>query len=670
MVLGAVLLSAVLYLAPGLSVLSLLDLGPVPLGRRLFAGLCVSLVVVPYGYLVASLFGHVTPHSIHLVVVSVAFGLVGAVLRNRRLRPQLSLAPPVARPTRLESLVVWALLLAFAALANIPRLDMFLAGGATRSIPLWDETWHLAQLVSVARSGIPPDHYLFPTVRLAYYYSAWIYPGISGGASIGLSLARAMAIHSWVISFAFAGLAYLILQRLVRTAPARLLGMSFFTILGGLDLFASLPSISQIDWWQARASWLVSHQQISQWITLYEWVPQHLSAGALFLMGLWLWRSLPDGSTIRNAALAALLGLSFSTSPFVFAAEVLAVGIVFFHERRSLVERMRRTPWPAFAFGAVLLVCVVVPALPLTRAYLLHESGISLNDWRVPLVEALRGGQAAYAPLDRALTLLGLPIIAFAVGFIELGAPLLLYVAWWIIRLTRRPDSTWSSLDILLALQPPLFFCLTILVQDSGGGGLSMRGMIPSQALICLAAAIALDDGVPWLNSNSVRRLGLAYMLAGFIVAQGSSAAAEWRDNSADLLKWMWSGRPGERVFPYIEWLNTNSPMEALILEQGCPDVDTPEYRWLERRRIVLPECAATMGLFERDRDFTILSEWREYREISTRAGGSTLELLGLLDIPGKDSLPVYEVVWPEQPLPSTGTLVYADAMVKVFRIH
>ena len=31
---------------------------------------------------------------------------------------------------------------------------------------------------------------------------------------------------------------------------------------------------------------------------------------------------------------------------------------------------------------------------------------------------------------------------------------------------------------------------------------------------------------------------------------------------------------------------------------------------------------------------------------------------------------PVYEVVWPEQPLPSTGTLVYADATVKVFRIH
>jgi hypothetical protein len=132
----------------------------------------------------------------------------------------------------------------------------------------------------------------------------------------------------------------------------------------------------------------------------------------------------------------------------------------------------------------------------------------------------------------------------------------------------------------------------------------------------------------------------------------------------------MWYGRPGKRLFPYVEWLNANSPVNAIILEQGCPVEDTQEYRWLERRRVVLPECAAKMDLFERDRDFTLLSEWRSYRQIATRAGGSTLELLDLLDVPGKDTLPILEVVWPEEPLPPIGTLVYEDATVKVFRIR
>jgi len=669
MVLAAVLLSAVLYLAPGLSLLSLLDLGRVPLGRRLFAGLCVSLVVVPYGYLTASLIGHVTPHPIHVALFSLAVVLTGLVLRWRTLRPRISWTPAVSKPSKFESFAVWVFLVAFAAIANIPRLDMFLAGGATRSIPLFDGTWHLAQLVSVARSGIPPDHYLFPTAQLAHYYGGWIYPAVIGNASPGLSLARAMAIYSWVVAFAFAGLAYCVLQRLVRTAPARLLGISFFTILGGLDLFASLPSISQIDWWQARAGWLVSHQQISQWITLYEWVPHHLFAGALFLMGMWLWTSLADRSVLRNAAVAALLGLSFSISPFVFAGNALAVSIVLFHARRSLAEGVRRAPRVAFALAALLIVCVAVPTLPVAGVYLRHESVISLSDWRVPLVEALRGGQTVYAPLDKALTILGLPIIGPIVGFIELGAPILLYAAWWIVRAYRRPVALWTPLDALIALQPPTFFLVTVLVLDSVGT-LSMRGLIPSQILVCLASALMLEQATPLLSTNKVRRSGAIYLLAIFVVAQGASTAAEWRDNSASLLKWMWNGRPGERVFPYIEWLNANSPIEALILEQGCPDVDSQEYRWLERRRLTLPECVATMGYFERDRDYTLLSEWRAYRQVATRAGGSTLELLGLLDIPGKDTLPVYEVVWPEQPLPSTGTLVYADATVKVFRIH
>lgn len=77
----------------------------------------------------------------------------------------------------------------------------------------WDETWHLAQLTSVARTGIPPQHYLFPTLRLSYYYASWIYPAIIGNLPVfQVSLARAMAIQAYIQVFAFLGAVYCFLR--------------------------------------------------------------------------------------------------------------------------------------------------------------------------------------------------------------------------------------------------------------------------------------------------------------------------------------------------------------------------------------------------------------------------------------------------------------------------
>jgi hypothetical protein len=216
-----------------------------------------------------------------------------------------------------------------------------------------------------------------------------------------------------------------------------------------------------------------------------------------------------------------------------------------------------------------------------------------------------------------------------------------------------------------------LFFFATLLIRDSAGNAtLSMRGLIPSQALVCLAATVYLDHAIPWLRVNKIGRWSAVYLMVAFCAAQGASTAAEWRDNSADLLQWILSGRPGERAYPYVEWVNRHTPPDALLVEQGCPDVDRYEYRWLERRRLLLPECAATMSLHEVDRSYTLPREWIEYSEVATRAEGSALKLLDLLDVPGKDAMPVFEVVWPDEPLPSTGALVYEDATVKVFRIQ
>jgi hypothetical protein len=56
----------------------------------------------------------------------------------------------------LEQAAVFIFIALFSPVALLPRLDMFLNGGQVQLVAPADETWHLAQLISVAKTGIPP----------------------------------------------------------------------------------------------------------------------------------------------------------------------------------------------------------------------------------------------------------------------------------------------------------------------------------------------------------------------------------------------------------------------------------------------------------------------------------------------------------------------------------
>jgi len=260
-----------IYLLPGYAISLLVKLPHNSTVNRTFLSLCLSLVVVPYTFMVVGNLHNIIPNLPALVTFLGIILFFAWLLKkfNRRIALQFLTRDrnPILK-TSLEGVVVWSLIFSYAAITNLPRLAMFLQGDSTLSVNPWDETWHLAQLISVARTGIPPQHYFFPTTPLAYYYGSWIYPAILGNLpDLNISLARAMAIHSFLITVAFLGLVYTLLSHNVKSSWGRLLGMLFFTILGGFDLYAQFPAINDVDWWVGKAYWLVPAAQISQFTT-------------------------------------------------------------------------------------------------------------------------------------------------------------------------------------------------------------------------------------------------------------------------------------------------------------------------------------------------------------------------------------------------------------------
>jgi len=681
----AVLVAAILYLVPGIVALQLIELRQVGRPIRLLLGLCGSIVLLPCAFV---LVGNIAPFRPGLgpwfVLVA---GLAGAAwfLRRWRRRPVVLLKTGYGGPATvgpLEKAAACVLLTLFAAFVNLPRLAMFLQGEQALTVSPWDETWHLAQLVAVARTGIPPHHYFFPSINLAYYYASWIYPAVLGNLPLApVSLIRAMSIHAFLSTLVFLGLAYMLLCLNFSDWRVRWAGISFFTVMGGFDVFAAMPGIDQIDWWQRQAGWLTNGFQVSQFATLYAWVPQHVAAGAAFLVLLILWRNADAQFSLKLIASAVLLAFSFVTSPFVFLASALAFGFVGMFDWRRTWASLRSAKWP---LGVVLALFLLVTWYPLLIA-VRHQGTLSWNGFRVPVLERLWRETASTAIADRILTLLGFPLVASWIGLIEMGLPFVLYLVWWGNRFVSRQWMLASRQDALLGLFPPFYMLLVFLIKDQGGGGnLSMRGLIPAQVLVVLAGLEALQTLLDRVRGVGWRKWVLAYLFLVLLLAQGFSTLAEIRTVASDALKLVLrsdcvrSGvltgayencRPQDQL-QYVYWLNENTPANALILETGPAPTDAPKYRWLERSRLLTSGFATGLQLFQEDSGFILPDEWDRLRDQMSTTD-DVLEWYQGLDFRYKATSPVYVVVWEGGATPAlTSAPVYRDAYLAIYRLE
>jgi hypothetical protein len=688
-----VAIALVMYFLPGYILLSWIDFPSLRGLNRYLLALCVSLVITPFSFIVVGNIVHLQPGLWAWLILVILLGLGSWILKrtNRRVKINLINAttdtlPDITNVSRLEKWGVVIFLILFAAVANLPRLLMFFQGGNVMELGPYDENWHIQQLVAVARTGIPPANYFFPSIHLGYYYGSWVYPATLGNLPfLSVSLMRAMSIHAYIQIFGFLGLIYVLLQVNIRRPWVRLIGICFFTVMGGLDLFAKMPGIDNIEFWIRDPGWLlngVKTMQISQFFTLYLWVPHHLAGGMVTVLLLLLYMNLDMPRWLKLACTGVLFGFCITTSPFVFFGLVIAAGIVILWNIRSLWRERTSMLFPIIlAIGLFLLV-----AWSPIWTYSLHNSSLTFNDFRIALVERFRGNTEINAIIDKSLTMFGLPLVAGTLMIVNMGLVFILYIVWWIKHLFSHDPSFHTTQDILLGFQPLVSIIFIFMVTDVGGGSnVAMRSMIPAQILITLAAILVIDWLADLIQANTVKRVIFIYLFTCFLLAQSVSPLAELRSNTKRVIEiaaWKECGvlanikgtfdpdycLPTD-AYRYIYWLNKNTSPDALVLENGPYCEDSEKFRWLERERLLAPADSSCQSLHFYDTDFILPSEWNRM----TAQGTDTMNALQwyqMLDFPGKGQHPVYLVTRQAgQAPPGAGDPVYQDDTVKIYAL-
>lgn len=668
---------AAVYLLPGFAVLQALNIRGVSWIGRLVLSFLLSLVIVPYLYGVIANFLHVTPGLGTLGLLVAGLLVMALALRLSHTTPTVEFEPAVAGPSHLrwlEIFLVGGFILIVAGFANLPRISMLIMGDQTLVASPGDEYWHMAQLVSVARSGLPAGHYLFPDLRLAYYYWSWIYPAIMGNLPfVHVPLARAMAIHSFVQVSAFLLAVYAFLSMNTRTTLARLLGLGFFSVFGGFDYFVAMQ---ENEWWQQTVAWLRSAGQISQFLTRYAWVPQHLAGGMAFVLALFIWRNLRASPGLRAISLGVLAAFCLGTSPYVLGPAAILVFLIGWFRRGALWRRKKQVIVGLLQFGVVF----AIGAFGQARLTLGHSATLEWSSFRVPVLETLLGAAGPKFELaDHLLTVGAFPLIGSVILLIEVGLPFILYLGWaW--RIGIRSKVTWNRIVVLL---PPISLLLVFLVTDQGAGGnLERQGFFPAQIIMGFAAARLLDFAPPLMTLR--RRLAATYILLLLGAAQVVSPVSEVlnqyypvKSSLADLkveestpstFRLVSVSKHGwARQLQYVHWLNRYTPENAIIVELGSPgQADDPRMDLLDRLRYMAPADALNNKYIQRAEDFLPVGG---LSNLATRfAGRNALEMWRTESshFPGRDA---YLVSW-SGPVVGLGDELYRDEFVIIYRIN
>lgn len=666
-----ILLSVLLYALPGIAALKLFRLTGIGRVAQCLLSIPVSLVLIPVALVIVSNFIPFLPMYWMVVLMTILLWVVGVFLDRKQKKPSLQFRSrvfPSKKPSPREWILIGGAILLFSLLVNLPRIEMFVHGDQSLAAATWDEYWHLSEVISVARTGIPPLHYFYPEVPLIYYYFSWITPAtLVNQPILNIPIARALALHSFLQVISFLGLAYYLLRQNFKRTTSRVFGLASFTILGGLDYFTTL---NQNEWWQKDVDWLTSNNQISSFVTLYAWVPQHLAGGMAFLLALLLWRNVRCSTVIRISFLGILLGFTFGTSVFVCIAFVVAIMVGLWIYRKKLF-RKKNIRW-SLLFLCILLIIDWHQVL-LTLS---HPGTIGISNFRIPLLEKyFNSASEKIEWADGLLTIGLLPLFGSIILFIEIGVGYAMYLIWSLWK-GWRSTLTWQK---FLFLYPILFYLLScIITDDRGGGNFTMRGMIPAQIAIVFAATLFLES--IRFPKQWAPRLVLAYLCFVVVFCQSISWVIDLQAmirtplgdalgttnkiklfgiNFASSIQWPES-------LEYIHWLNKNTPNNALIIEEDLPASDDLRFRMLERIRFMDPKKVELLLYAYHDND--LLSPIA-LDELEARISQSSLlDVARQSSYAKRTSAEIYYVTR-EGAHPEFGEPVFTDHFVTIYRI-
>ena len=237
MVIISLLIWITVYWLPGFCLLFLFELkGISKWARFLFLPLILSFILIPYCSVAVANIRRFVPTPATALITSFGFALIAVFLQLTNRRIKLDFLTDSRSHSSREWVIIFILILGYAFLINIPRMDMLVHGDQANAVRPGDEDLYLANITSVARTGIPPRYHANPDFDLVFYYWGFIQNAMVSNQDLThISLASSRAIHGIFQVSVFLLLAYYILRRELKTRFASVIGLAFLAM--GLGAF-------------------------------------------------------------------------------------------------------------------------------------------------------------------------------------------------------------------------------------------------------------------------------------------------------------------------------------------------------------------------------------------------------------------------------------------------
>jgi hypothetical protein len=370
----------------------------------------------------------------------------------KRIGPQLRHYLPTPAQT--------AIVVLFGVCITVPRL---IALGPDMPLAVYDDNWHYQKIVSIFSSFPDVSHYLFPELKLSYYFYGYVIPAAVYSMKTAINLKIIWVSYLFVVILALYMLIVTCFNTLLpRTHSARTLFALMITFLGGLHEWPGLIAAMikglpdwHTEWW---AQSIGLDLQVSSLYTASFWAPQHICGLAVFALIVLLLNTSQRAWPYLLCGLLA--GIQAGFSAYVALATVIYV-LLWLVRPASGHFRARLVNAACFGAGCVLAIA------PIAHCFIGRQDSI-IFDPRISLTTEY---------------------LFFL--FVEFGVLLILFGMYCVNRRNSSDSRTSFFVDAaFIAIVFTLLFC----VKSSGFNVFSYRILLPVQVLLGLYAVLQLEQ--------------------------------------------------------------------------------------------------------------------------------------------------------------------------------
>jgi len=376
----AVLVFATVFFAPGYVVAYITDI----FQFRKMAFAERSLWAIACSFCISPIVAYLIGRSAGLK--EIGWLLIGCILAALLLMVQKNARQGLSRRERIVTLLVVSGWIAFVLLMLV---DFQIGHKLFFTVAMADESYRIAFINAVVRTGIPPANPLYfagAPAPMHYYYFWYVL------CAAVVDIAHVTARQAYIASCIWAGFGLLVTVKLYAThffrweRKQRWIALSLL-LVSGIDI---VPAVGQailqpalngdIEWW--------SVDPIDAWPDSLLWVPHHVASVLCCLLAfLFLWRTLESLS--RNAKRMAVAIAALACASAVGLSVYVAIGFALLMLAWLILLLLKRQPQRKelclrAISAATIAAIVLVPFLWELAGTLLHPTGVAANSAAAP----------------------------------------------------------------------------------------------------------------------------------------------------------------------------------------------------------------------------------------------------------------------------------------------